>query len=348
VEEIEAMKFGIFDHMDQAAVPLGEQYENRLKLIEAYDRAGFHAYHLAEHHATPLGMAPSPSVFLAAVAQRTRRLRFGPLVYTLSIYHPLRVAEEICMLDHLSGGRLEVGIGRGISGYELGYYGVDPKQAQSIYVEALAVVLQALANPVVNFEGNHFRFRDVPIEMAPVQRPHPPLWYGVARPEGTVWAAQNRVNIVTNTPADKARSITERYREAWAAAGHTPAELPLLGMNRHIVIAETDGAALGAARRAYGRWYASFMKLWWKHGGKPPNALYPESFDALVEIGLGVAGSPDTVREVLARHVAQSGINYLCCRFAFGDLTHEETMRSLELFTTRVMPGLEPERQAAE
>ena len=80
-----AVKFGVFDHMDQGDLPLGRQYEERLRLIEAYDRGGFHAYHLAEHHATPLGMAPSPSVFLAAVAQRTKRLRFGPLVYTLSL-----------------------------------------------------------------------------------------------------------------------------------------------------------------------------------------------------------------------------------------------------------------------
>ena len=94
-------------------MPLHQQYEERLKLIEAYDRAGFHAYHLAEHHATPLGMAPSPSVFLAAVAQSTKRLRFGPLVYTLSLYHPLRLVEEICMLDQMSGGRLELGIGTG-------------------------------------------------------------------------------------------------------------------------------------------------------------------------------------------------------------------------------------------
>ena len=103
------MQFGVFDHLDLGAVALGEHYENRLKLIEAYDRLGLRSYHLAEHHATPLGMAPSPSVFLAAVAQRTRRLRFGPLVYTLSLHHPLRVAEEICMLDHMSGGTAGAG-----------------------------------------------------------------------------------------------------------------------------------------------------------------------------------------------------------------------------------------------
>jgi alkanesulfonate monooxygenase SsuD/methylene tetrahydromethanopterin reductase-like flavin-dependent oxidoreductase (luciferase family) len=104
------MKVGVFDHMDRAGADLGRQFEERLKLIELYDRAGFHAYHLAEHHATPLGMAPSPSVFLAAVAQRTKRLRFGPLVYTVNLYHPLRLIDEICMLDQMSGGRLELGI----------------------------------------------------------------------------------------------------------------------------------------------------------------------------------------------------------------------------------------------
>ena len=85
------MKFGIFDHMDNSGVSLGQQIEERLRLIEAYDRGGFHAYHLAEHHGTPLGLAPSPNVFLAAVAQRTKRLRFGPLVYMLPLYHPLRL-----------------------------------------------------------------------------------------------------------------------------------------------------------------------------------------------------------------------------------------------------------------
>ena len=109
------MEFGIFDHLDRSGLPLKEYYEARLKLIETYDRSGFYAYHVAEHHSTPLGMAPSPSVFLSAIAQRTRRLRFGPLVYALPLHHPLRLVEEICMLDHLSGGRLEIGFGRGSS-----------------------------------------------------------------------------------------------------------------------------------------------------------------------------------------------------------------------------------------
>src|SRR2546427_8520870 len=153
------MEFGVFDHLDRHGGALADYYEDRLKIAEAYDRAGFYAYHLAEHHATPLGMSPSPSVFLAAVAQRTKRLRFGPLVYTLPMYHPLRVAEEICMLDQLSNGRLEVGVGRGISAHELTYYGVDPALAQAQYVEAFSILLAALTGKTLTFEGKFHTFR---------------------------------------------------------------------------------------------------------------------------------------------------------------------------------------------
>src|SRR6516164_8437438 len=178
-----AMKFGIFDHMDQGAVALGEQYESRLRLIEAYDRAGFYAYHLAEHHATPLGMAPSPAVFLAAVAQRTKRLRFGPLVWAMPLHHPLRLIEEICMLDHLSRGRLELGFGRGAVPTEIEFYGGNPQEAQEIYSEAVELVLAGLTRNVLDFEGKRFSFKNVPMEMAPLQKPHPPIWYGVHAPQ---------------------------------------------------------------------------------------------------------------------------------------------------------------------
>src|ERR1700744_3613992 len=129
------MDFGVFDHLDRYDGPLSEYYEARLRLIELYDRAGFFGYHLAEHHATPLGMAPSPSVFLAAVAQRSKRLRFGPMVYALPLYHPLRLIEEICMLDQLSGGRLDIGFGRGASPIELSFFGQDAKSLAGAYTQ---------------------------------------------------------------------------------------------------------------------------------------------------------------------------------------------------------------------
>src|SRR6186997_1988474 len=177
------MKFGVFDHMDRAGADLGRQFDQRLRLIELYERAGFHGYHLAEHHATPLGMAPSPSIFLAAVAQRTKKMRFGPLIYALPLYHPLRMIEEICMLDQMSGGRLDMGFGRGASPIELDLFGTDPAQSRDIYDEALAIVMRGLAEKTLSFQGKHFSFEDVPMELEPLQKPHPPLWYGTHAPE---------------------------------------------------------------------------------------------------------------------------------------------------------------------
>jgi alkanesulfonate monooxygenase SsuD/methylene tetrahydromethanopterin reductase-like flavin-dependent oxidoreductase (luciferase family) len=333
-----ALTFGVFDHMDQGASVLTDQYEARLALVEAYDRGGFHAYHLAEHHATPLGMAPSPSVFLAAVAQRSSRLRFGALVNTLTLHHPLRLAEEICMLDQMSGGRLELGIGKGISPHELAYYGVAPEQAQAIYLEASVILLKALRGGTLTHRGEHFRFEDVPLVMEPVQKPHPPLWCGTSSVEGTRWMAENRVNIVTNLPAARARAITDRYREEWAKLGCKPDDIPRMGVARHVVIAETEARAMKAGREGFQRWFASFMLLWRKHGVQPPNVALPEDFADFVRAGFAFVGTPDAVRERIEQQVDASGINYLLCRFAFGDLPYETSRHSVEMFVSEVMP----------
>jgi alkanesulfonate monooxygenase SsuD/methylene tetrahydromethanopterin reductase-like flavin-dependent oxidoreductase (luciferase family) len=256
------MQFGIFDQNDRGPSPLAEQYENRLKLIEFYDQAGFRTYHMSEHHSTPLNLTPSPSVFLAAAAQRTRRLRLGALVYILPAHHPLRLAEEICMLDHLSHGRLEVGVGRGASPHELQYFGVDPETAPAMYVEAYTVIRQALTQKLVNFSGKYYNFENVPVEIKPAQLPHPPFWYAVPVPEGAAWPAQNNINIVCAGPLPKVREITDRYRAEWAAVGNSPDAIPLLGINRFVVAADTDREAMELGRRAWPVFYASFMKLW--------------------------------------------------------------------------------------
>src|SRR5688572_26611257 len=183
--------FGLFDWIDRGSAPVQQLYEERLQLVEAADAAGFSAYHLAEHHATPLGMASSPGLFLAAAAQRTQRIRLGPLVYLLPLYNPLRLIEEICILDHLSGGRLELGVGRGVSPYELGYYGVtDGASARSIFDEALAVIVAGLTHERLTFEGRHFQYRDVPMELRPLQQPYPPIWYPSQTPESATKIAR--------------------------------------------------------------------------------------------------------------------------------------------------------------
>jgi len=335
-------EFGVFDHLDRNDLPLSEYYEQRLQVIEAFDRLGFYAYHVAEHHFTPLGMAPSPSVFLSAIAQRTRRLRLGTFVYALPAHHPLRVLEEICMLDHMSGGRLEIGFGRGSVPYEISFYGQNADERQQIYAERLELILKAFTARRLTWKGRYDQFADVPMELAPLQKPHPPLWYGAHSPESAERAARAGLHIVTNDMPDRTRAITDRYREIWSATRRT-ALLPKMGMVRFVLVAETDSVAMAIARRAYLRWRSSFSYLFEMHGTLPESPLRAESFDALIAQGQAIAGSPDTVRAFLAAQIRECGCNYVVGQFCFGDLRLEEMLRSVELFAGKVMPMLQDE-----
>jgi alkanesulfonate monooxygenase SsuD/methylene tetrahydromethanopterin reductase-like flavin-dependent oxidoreductase (luciferase family) len=333
------MQFGVFDQNDLGIYPLGEQYEKRLKLIEFYDQSGFRSYHMSEHHSTTLSMTPSPSVFLAAAAQRTKRLRLGALVYVLPAHHPLRLTEEICMLDHLSSGRLDVGIGRGASPHELEHFGIDPEQAPAMYVEAFEVIRRSLTQPEVNFKGKYFNFANVPIEMKPAQLPHPPFFYAVPVPEGAVWPAQNGINIVCGGPVPKVREISDRYRAEWAAAGNAPESVPLIGINRFVLAADTDKEAMEIGRRAWPVFYRSFMKLWKKHGTTPRYARVPDDFETAVNNGGAIVGSPGSIRDAVRSVAEEAGVSCFNAQFSFGDLTHEEVMHSAGIFAREVIPA---------
>jgi alkanesulfonate monooxygenase SsuD/methylene tetrahydromethanopterin reductase-like flavin-dependent oxidoreductase (luciferase family) len=335
------MEFGVWDHVDRSALQPGAQFEARLRLAEAYDAAGFYAYHVAEHHGTPFGLAPSPGIFFAALSQRTRRLRFGPLVYLLPLYHPLRLYDEICMLDQLSGGRFELGVGRGISPHELGIFGVDPNEAQGRFREALALILKACGSETLDFEGEFYRFHDVPLQLKPVQAPHPPLWYGAIKPDTAEYAARSGMNIVCgNGPAAEIRAVTDRYREVWRELESPALRAPKLGMTRQLVIAPTDAEAGAIARRAFRTYRSSFVSLWERRKDPLAAVLMPDDYAAVEQHGEALAGSPATVRRVLTEQLDTAGVNYLVCRFAFGDLSTEESLRSLQLFVAEVMPAL--------
>ena len=333
------MEFGVFDHLDRGGVPPRQYYADRLALIAQYDRAGFHAYHLAEHHSTPLGMAPSPSVFLAAAAERTERLRLGTLVYALPLHSPLRMIEEICMLDQMSGGRLDLGFGRGSSPIELEYHGRDPAISQEVYEEALAVVMKGLGAATLDWSGKHFAYRDVPMTLEPLQRPHPPIWYGAHSRESAERAARRGFNMVCNEPAAASRQYIDRFREIWPEAQRNK-PLPHIGVTQFVFVGETDAEALAVARRAYLVWHASFHFLFRRTGRTPKISGAEPDFDGLNRAGKGIAGTPDRVAAFLSRRLAEAGANYCINRFAFGDLTLDESSRSLGLFVAEVMPRL--------
>jgi alkanesulfonate monooxygenase SsuD/methylene tetrahydromethanopterin reductase-like flavin-dependent oxidoreductase (luciferase family) len=338
--------FGLFDWVDRGDAALAATYEQRLRMAEYADRAGYWCYHVAEHHGTPLGMAPSPSVFLAAVAQRTTRLRFGPLVYILPLYNPMRLAEEICMLDQLSHGRLELGTGRGSSPWELEMLGVDVAQTRDMYAEGLQIMLAALADGQVSADGQYYTLREARLELRPYQRPYPPLWYPTSNPDTVAWVAEQGYQILlsfnTPTPAEVRRRL-DIYREHWPRAADNPSRVnphvphPRYGVVRKVYVAETDAEAHRVAREALARFRHSFTFLWELHNIKSYTDNLADLDDCL-ERGVLFAGSPATVRDRLAAFLTATGANYFGGCFAWGNLSGDQVLRSLDHFTKQVVP----------
>src|ERR1700759_4026303 len=162
------MLFAVFDHNDATGRPPGRQLDERLELIAAYERLGFYAYQMAEHHGTPLGIA-TPHLLLAAASRLTSSIRLGTLISILPIVPPMRMVEEAATLDQLSNGRLGLGVGRGVSPAETGLPGVPGKEAQPLFDEAFEILRMGLSSDVVDFHGSYYDISNAPVVTRPVQ-----------------------------------------------------------------------------------------------------------------------------------------------------------------------------------
>jgi alkanesulfonate monooxygenase SsuD/methylene tetrahydromethanopterin reductase-like flavin-dependent oxidoreductase (luciferase family) len=337
------IKFGVFDHIERRGDSIDGLYEGRLELLREYDAAGFFCYHLAEHHATPLGMAPSPGIFLAAAAQCTRQIHLGPLVYLLPLYNPLRLINEICMLDHLSGGRLEIGVGRGVSPFELAYYGIPFMDSREIFDEALEVIVAGLRSERLTHRGPHYRFDGVPMELGPRQRPNPPFWYGVSTPESLMTAARRGMNMVTLGPNTMVKELGTRYREEFARHKGGPGDVnpqvttPMVGAIRHVFVAGDEREVAQIAAPAYRTYYNNITKLWLDFRTIPAVGFTPDLARAC-EAEVALAGTAERIRDEIGRFFETSVCNYLVFSFAWGGLGQDDSRRSLERFVTKVMP----------
>jgi alkanesulfonate monooxygenase SsuD/methylene tetrahydromethanopterin reductase-like flavin-dependent oxidoreductase (luciferase family) len=345
------MKVGLFDHLERSPDrPLATQFDERLEFIAAADDAGIYCLHVAEHHSSRLNMAPAPGVWLSAVARATRNIRLGPMVYLLPLYSPLRLAEEVCMLDHLSKGRLEVGVGRGVSPYEMGYHKVDHAESRDIFLDAYACLRAALTSDMFSHEGRYYTYTDVPMPLRPLQAPHPAFWYGSSNTIGATWAGEQGMHFTSNGPTARAKENIDAFRAALAKRGgaaQPKAEFPggaAIGLLRHIVVAETDEDARRIARPALEYHAGSLNWLRKLHGATEFTSRLHihrgESFEEWQEMEMVIAGSPETVLAEIERQAKLLGLNYLLAYPFFGTMTLPDALRSLRLFTGEVMPKL--------
>jgi alkanesulfonate monooxygenase SsuD/methylene tetrahydromethanopterin reductase-like flavin-dependent oxidoreductase (luciferase family) len=328
-----------------------ELYLEHLAEIEKAEHLGFDHYWIYEHHLLPLAPMPSPNLMLAAAAIRTRRIRLGNMVNVVPFRNPLMVAEEAAMLDVLSNGRLDLGLGRGSNLSEYRAFGIPMDQSRPIFEQHVDVILRALADENFSVSGKLYNIsKQAALSPPPIQKPHPPVYVTAASQESLRWAAERDLPFVQldSLIEDCARDLAY-YREIQAESGHK--HTSRLCLTREIYVGETDEAARKEAYsyllEYWGLWgrYAQFVaeagtpgsfETWYQRAPR----LAAMNFDELIESGLVLVGSPQTVARKIVEHQNQLDIAVLVGVFQLGSLPHEKVVKSMEAFAKEVMPML--------
>ena len=334
------MKFGIFDWVEASdTLSPAQIFEHKLQLAAAADKAGFHGMFLAEHQGTPLSIDGSPSVLLSAMIQRTVRLRLGALTFCLPWYDPYRFYNEVCMLDQMSGGRLELGVGRGVSPIESLIFGLKSiEESRERYRETLDIFFNACKSTALKYRG-----QDVELYNKPVQKPWPPLWFPSSNRDSIAFTARHGYHTALIAKLADCKPLFDEYRELWQVHKNDPGRhnahvaVPFLAKTQHLVIAETEAEAEKAGLPAFEAWKSHMHHLTRKYGRPDVMKLDPYSEDSAQRL---IVGTPRSVLEKLQEVIRVTGMNYLLCIFSFGDIAPQQALRSLDLFSREVMPKL--------
>ena len=340
---------------------LGTQlYHRYLDELEYADAAGFDGIAVNEHHQTAYGLMPSPNIMAAALARRTERAKIMVLGNAIGIRgNPLRVAEEIAMLDHLSNGRVVSGFVRGI-GWEYFGHSINPTRSRDRFNEAHDLIVRAwTAEEMFQWVSPNYEYRYVNIWPRPLQQPHPPIYIpGAGSTETMRFCAEHRYTYMSvYAPARVVRRWFDGYRQAAAGLGYVP-DPEKIAFAIPVYVADTDEQAHREARPALewlfrrglkqtaqqhtppGYMSVSSLRGVLAAGLKPFSQL---SYDELLAGGQAVVGNPDTVaRRLRELHTELGGFGQLIGLFAIGPSTPEQVRRSTELFASEVMPVLRP------
>jgi alkanesulfonate monooxygenase SsuD/methylene tetrahydromethanopterin reductase-like flavin-dependent oxidoreductase (luciferase family) len=329
------MKFGVlqFFSWPERRVDLATVYARALQRIEIMDHSAYDAVWLAEHHFSSFSVCPSVHMVGMLAAARTTRLRIGTAVSLAPFYHPLRLAEEVALLDVLSGGRVNWGAGRGFARVEFEAFGVPPEESTSRFRETVEIVLKAWTEERLDFAGEHFRFEAVEVLPKPAQRPHPPVWMAASSESAIEWAAGRGFSILMD-PHSSAVEIGRKrrlYSQRLAAAGFTEKgrDIPVA---RLVAIAD-DTQKAAAVARSGAEWIVNSY-LGAQHRPVMQSNFTPQGVDPVQRYldQVILHGTPEAVTEQIQRLRDEIDLDYLLC----APLSHETFM----LLTGRVLPRL--------
>lgn len=348
------MKYGLLyisDYRPEVHGSESRYYSDLLEEIELAEALGFEGVFFAEHYIGGYGF-PAPAVLATAAAQRTNRIRLGTGVALLPLTNPVQLAEQYAMVDVLSQGRLDFGIGRGVLKAEYDLFGIDEAESQERYQEALEVVRKTWTQHLMTHVGKHYQFYDIAPHPHPVQRPTPPIWAAcAASPESFAWAGAQGFNPMLAPFAFVDRSMLVKllgiYWQARAEAGFDSRSVDVLGVY-HLYLDTSDAKAQEIGERHYREYWKFFAKLNQKAGftskaysryrGSLDELLLATPYKDLDENDCVMFGSPEHCAERLTRASKDFGITYPIFEVNFGGLGHEDAMRSIEMLAEQVMP----------
>ncbi len=327
------MRFGIFSIVDHYPVELSRTtqqfYEELLEQAEAAESLGFDSFWVAEHHFHEYGAVPRPPIWMAAAAQRTKRIKLGSAVVVLPFDNPLRIAEDYAMVDILSGGRLMLGVGSGYLKHEFEGFGINPEEKRARFDEALEVILKAWSGERFSFEGQYNHVKDVQLNTVPLQRPHPPVAIAILRNEAAKHVAMQGMPVMfipyaTTERIEELAETVSIYKESFSVSTSSPRAIFAL----HTHCAEVEQQAVAEARQPMDRYVRT--RLYAKQ----------RSFDLLDEKKLMAVGDPKKVSDVLKVYEAAGMTDFLAIS-NFGGMPHEQVLASLNVLAKQVMPAFE-------
>jgi alkanesulfonate monooxygenase SsuD/methylene tetrahydromethanopterin reductase-like flavin-dependent oxidoreductase (luciferase family) len=350
------MRFGTFFFF-QAAPGLSHEdvVHRELEQMEWTEELGYDQIWLTEHHFIDYGLSVDPAALASAAASRTSRVRIGLAAAILPFHHPLRLAEQLALVDVISKGRLDIGVGRGNRPAEFKGYHVPQQENRERFDEAIDIMLRAWREERFSYDGRFFTVNDARVIPKPVQKPHPMIYQVCGSDSGVESTAARgwpMLNSILTGPVSQILKRRDLYLDALRRHGRGEGEIAGLmknwGVSRQIYVAPTDAQALEEAKDAE-MWYQDSLRRFQvperiedAHPSLQPGfraaaeRFAKVSWEGLVAETLAF-GSPDTV----ARHIEEMramGVGQILCWMNFGGLPQDKIRRSMELFAKEVMP----------